>query len=199
MRGQIRPDTIQEIQDLDRPYKRLKAARIAAGYVTARQFADTHHLPEQTYGSHERKPTTEGGKGRGIPHDRAIEYAKLLATRLPEVTADWILHGAGHPPAAVWQLVHDPDSLPSMLDAARAIAPAASPTEARLDPELYADVVLAADRYLRNTRRQLQQPAFTRLCLALYDVYRARSRDEKGRLPDVSEYENLIRLASNAP
>lgn len=58
--------------------QKLKAARLAAGYRTAKQFADTHGIPQPTYALH------EAGK-RGLTRKRAEHYARLL-----DVRTEWL-------------------------------------------------------------------------------------------------------------
>lgn len=88
-------------QTLDRPWKRLKAAREAAGFKTARSFSDTLGIGHNTYGNHERPPRSEGGKGRAFDQERAAAYATALSRTLPGLTADWLLHNAGPVPAGL--------------------------------------------------------------------------------------------------
>ena len=86
---------------LDRPWKRLKAARIAAGFRTAKQFSDTLGIVGPTYNNHERPTRKEGGKGRQFSVQSAERYAEELGKRLPGVTADWLLYNVGPPPMAL--------------------------------------------------------------------------------------------------
>lgn len=80
---------------LTRPEQRLKAARKAAGYITATAFADAFDIAQPTYLSHER------GKdhgGRGISHEAAQNYATCLRAALPTITDEWIRFGEGPTP-----------------------------------------------------------------------------------------------------
>jgi phage repressor protein C with HTH and peptisase S24 domain len=60
---------------------RLKAARVAAGYKTAKEFADKHGLPQPTYANHENDK-------RGLRRQTARYYADAL-----DVTVEWLLDG----------------------------------------------------------------------------------------------------------
>jgi SOS-response transcriptional repressor LexA len=68
---------------------RLKTARVAAGYKTAKQFADAHSIAQGTYALHE-------SGGRGLQREAAVEYAKLL-----NVSVDWLYTGEGQGPSSV--------------------------------------------------------------------------------------------------
>lgn len=67
---------------------RLKLARIAAGYRTAKSFAEKHQIPQPTYALH------ESGK-RDLTNKVAERYAQLLG-----VTIEWLLFGRGAGPGA---------------------------------------------------------------------------------------------------
>ena len=71
--------------------RRLREARLAAGFKTAKQFADTHRIPQPTYAMH------EGGQ-RGLRRDVAATYARLL-----DVSVEWLL--TGKPASSVAQAV----------------------------------------------------------------------------------------------
>lgn len=83
---------------LSRPWKRLKAARIAAGFKTAKHFSDMLGLNQVTYNNHERPPTSEGGKGRRFDLTTANKYAELLVQSLSGISGEWLLHNTGEPP-----------------------------------------------------------------------------------------------------
>ena len=65
------------------PAERLKQARLAAGFKTAKEFSDTHYIAQATYSTH------ESGK-RGLKLQTAQHYAELL-----NVSTAWILTGEG--------------------------------------------------------------------------------------------------------
>jgi transcriptional regulator with XRE-family HTH domain len=68
---------------------RLKWARRAAGYATAREFAQAHGITKGTYDGHE-------AGSRGLMFKGTAErYADLL-----DVSLDWLLTGKGDGPAA---------------------------------------------------------------------------------------------------
>lgn len=62
---------------------RLREARRAAGYSSARYFATTHNIPESTYSQHET------GK-RSLSVDMLLHYSTLL-----QVNPGWLLTGMG--------------------------------------------------------------------------------------------------------
>lgn len=66
--------------DIERS-RRLKGARIAAGYKTMKLFVDAHGLTEVTYRSHENGT-------RNVTYNAAQIYAKYL-----NVTTEWIMDG----------------------------------------------------------------------------------------------------------
>lgn len=61
--------------------KRLREARVAAGYRTAKEFADKNGIPQSTFALHEK------GR-RGLTRDVAIAYANDL-----KINLDWLLTG----------------------------------------------------------------------------------------------------------
>ncbi|MBL4907659.1 MAG: hypothetical protein JKX94_09430 [Sneathiella sp.] len=63
---------------------RLKSARIAAGYVTGREFADKNGVARSTYS------TQESGT-RGLTAEAAELYAEMLG-----ITPSWLLFGKEH-------------------------------------------------------------------------------------------------------
>lgn len=66
---------------------RLRQARQAAGYRTAREFADTHDIPQPTYTMHEL------GK-RALKRETAVRYAKAL-----NISLEWLMTGNGKGPS----------------------------------------------------------------------------------------------------
>ena len=64
---------------------RLKTARMAAGFKSAREFCDEHSIPPSTYSLHETG-------GRAIRPKAAEKYAELLG-----INAIWLLTGAFSP------------------------------------------------------------------------------------------------------
>lgn len=81
--------------DFKRPEERLRAAREAAGFVTAASFADSHDIKRATYSAHERGP--EAG-GNGMLRAVGERYAAILRRWFPEFSAEWLLYGAGPSP-----------------------------------------------------------------------------------------------------
>lgn len=72
------------------PHERLKLARVAAGWRTAKSFAEAKGIPQSTYALH------EGGKRpRGLA-ESVGRYAKELGNCSPE----WLLTGQGYGPVA---------------------------------------------------------------------------------------------------
>lgn len=98
-----------EAMKLDTPADRLRAARLAAGFRTAREFSDRHNIPQATYSLHETG-------GRGLRKAVAEGYARLLTERLPEVTADWLLYGRGTLPQALRPLMAGEDIAPGVRE-----------------------------------------------------------------------------------
>lgn len=68
------------------PADRLRTARHARGFRTAKAFADKHGIPQPTYALH------ESGK-RSLSRDVGERYAGLL-----EIPVEWLLFGRGEPP-----------------------------------------------------------------------------------------------------
>nr|WP_222532543.1 S24 family peptidase [Azospirillum sp. 412522] len=81
--------------------QRLRLARTAAGYRTAKEFAASHGVPQPTYALH------ESGE-RGLRADVAGRYASLLG-----VSAAWLLTGEGQGPAAIASTPPEPPAPPA--------------------------------------------------------------------------------------
>ena len=64
---------------------RLKAARIAAGYKSAKDFCERFAIPASTYSLHETG-------GRGLKKETAQRYAVFL-----DIDLEWLLHGTSRP------------------------------------------------------------------------------------------------------
>ena len=65
--------------------KRLKIARIASGYNTAREFTEKYSIPASTYSQH------ENGK-RALSIENIINYAEVI-----KVDPSWLITGEGNP------------------------------------------------------------------------------------------------------
>ncbi|EKD72815.1 MAG: hypothetical protein ACD_45C00578G0002 [uncultured bacterium] len=64
---------------------RIRAARKAAGFKTAKTFLKKHKVPASTYSQHE--------SGARTPDDKALKfYSKVF-----DVGFDWLKNGKGHP------------------------------------------------------------------------------------------------------
>lgn len=68
---------------MDTANKRLKEARIQAGYESAAAFAAVADVGETTYRHHEN-----GTGGRGVPSSKLAHYARVLG-----VSVEWLLTG----------------------------------------------------------------------------------------------------------
>lgn len=174
--------------DLDRPWKRLKACRIAAGFPTIKSFTDAQGINYASYRTHENPTRAEGGKGRKFTQATAETYAGLFRERHLDVDAEWLLWGAGEPPVGVL--------------GGPAIAVAGSHlrdgNEARMtiDRDLMARVVEAAESYLIDAALTVDPSRKGELFLALYELVErepARTADEP---IDISRYDNVFRLVA---
>jgi phage repressor protein C with HTH and peptisase S24 domain len=67
--------------------RRLRHARAAAGFRTAKEFAERHGIPQSTYALHETG-------ARGLKPEIAERYGALL-----RVSAGWLLTGEGRAPS----------------------------------------------------------------------------------------------------
>lgn len=177
---------------LDRPERRLKAARIAAGFQTAKEFADKNGLAPATFTAHERGK--EQG-GRGLNRKNADAYAKLFKKRLPDLTADWLLYGEGAAPAKVAA------GQGAQKFGAERGAAGKTPARSAHDPgggrivlsaELFKDVVTATETYLSSEGISVPAERKGELFLALYQL---AERDSEADGIDITRYGNVIRLA----
>lgn len=80
---------------MDTPANRLKNARAAAGFGSAREAALAMDIPYETYAQHENG-------GRGFRADRAAVYARRFRT-----SPEWLLYGKGDAPAAASEPTED--------------------------------------------------------------------------------------------
>ena len=75
---------------MDKPYDRLRAARVHAGFQTAQQACERFHWNPGTYRSHERSPDQAGAR------DFSPKWAETYAGAF-RVPADWLLWGKNPP------------------------------------------------------------------------------------------------------
>lgn len=80
------PQCITDCNMDETPADRLKEARVARGFRTAKQFSDTHGIPQPTYSTHE-------SGSRKLTRDAALRYASLL-----NISVEWLLTGNGEGP-----------------------------------------------------------------------------------------------------
>lgn len=80
---------------------RLKQARVAAGYRTAKEFSDSHQMPQSTYSTHEKGT-------RPLTMESAGVYADILG-----IKAAWLLFGDEGRPSESADLVTDSKLLPT--------------------------------------------------------------------------------------
>ena len=196
---------------LRRANDRLKAARAAAGYRTAKEFADTHGIETSTYSNHE-------SGARGIRQPTADRYVDFLAPNLAGISADWIRFGDGPPPANIakeparnkGQLnsgrrgIGNPRAVadfPNQINPAAAAGPADGPGDDLpgpdvLNKEILARVVVSVETYLENHARRVPPGRKADLILCVYEAY-----VESGDWPapiDPERFRHVIRLASES-
>lgn len=198
--------------DLFRPDQRLKAARAAAGYRTAKEFADKNGFPAVTVQKHEKGK--EAG-GRGLRRAQAEKYARALAKTLDGVNADWLLYGRGEPPVGVLGPPGQSPARPAPArsgrsgaretdaggrrypgqfrqDRARAPDPILDAPELRnIDPRLLAEVIAATEDYLSEHGLTVPGRKKADLILALY-VLALNDAEER---VDIARHANVIQLA----
>lgn len=92
------------------PASRLKFARFAAGYRTAKEFSDKHGIPQPTYSNHE-------SGGRSLLPDVAADYA----TKLGNTSAGWLLTGEGISPTAGTGMPQENEQIAAISAAAGAL------------------------------------------------------------------------------
>ncbi len=181
--------------ELDRPWKRLKAARRAAGYLTAKEFSDTHGISQVTYNSHERPPRKEGGKGRAFSPPTAERYAELLKSALPDITGDWLLHNVGDPPAKIVSPSASktpPHAQPDNQAARRRGSPPA-PALPDIDPDVMAAAVTAAETLFTEEGKNPGREIRAEIYFALHDAMLSAGPDG---MADLDHLRPLIRVAA---
>lgn len=88
------------------PGQRLKFARVAAGYRTARAFSDKFGIPQSTYSLHE-------SDGRGLTEDVAVQYADWLGN----CSAAWLQYAEGRSPmTGIDDVKHIQEVVPAPLN-----------------------------------------------------------------------------------
>ncbi|NNM59389.1 MAG: hypothetical protein HKM04_06190 [Legionellales bacterium] len=146
---------------------RLKAARRAAGFSTARAFCQAFNIPKSTFGQHE--------KGQRIPKDRMLkEYAKHL-----EVNFIWLKTGegdafAGQNPNKT-ALIHkevNKETLANQLAYKRDEIPS-------LDEEFFANLIEKTMIYLEKNNIKFTHREFASTITTLYQHIRKAEKDPK--------------------
>ena len=190
---------------LNRPEERLKAARIAAGFVTAATFAATHDIKVVTYQAHERG---EDNGGRRMPKAVIERYATALGERLSHITADWLRFGSGEPPLEVVRdaaAAPDTDTGPGALqDRGHAFTPhpaaQAGPT-ADGDRALLRTIMATVDKFLDDGGLDIAPDKRIDLYFAILDLETERREASPGdgtadNVIDLARYQSMIHLAS---
>src|SRR4051812_14483428 len=95
--------------------RRLKAARIAAGYRSAREAALENEWPESSYRAHENGTRTIG-------QDDAERYVRVFRARGARITAQQIQYGDGRDTAEASAITFVP-LYPDFVSAGRLLEP----------------------------------------------------------------------------
>ncbi len=148
--------------DLARANGRLKAARIAANYRTAKEFAVKNDINYPTYKAHERGQNT----GRGIRENTAKGYASILQKRIPNITSDWILYREGPAPFAT-----DDDDRNMVLNT-----------------DLMADCLDVVVTYCIDHGKSLSGERIALVALCLYQAYEFETGGLKSHNPAIPLY-----------
>lgn len=144
--------------------KRLKAARKAAGFKSARDFALAQNIALSTYAQH------EAGK-RSINAELIINYSKTF-----QINSYWLLTGDGDPYSGVIDkerkaiLEHETYSISrNPLDKSK--------NYKLIDIELLKKILITADSSFSKDMLELPYPEVLDYCLDLYDVVSSLTAD----------------------
>ena len=152
---------------------RLRAARKAAGFKSARAFAEKYEIPESTYSQHEL------GK-RSLNADTLMKYSALCA-----INPSWLLTGAGQP-----YLSKNTSKEKLLFSNLEPISNAVSPTLdlciqkdgiSTVDMALFVEII---QRVVRHTQKQCINLGVSELiefCIDVYNGVIATSADEANK------------------
>jgi repressor LexA len=159
------------------PAERLKQARIARKFRTAKQFSDTHGIPQATYSTH------ESGK-RGLSREAALRYAELL-----DISIDWLLTGRGVGPEGASD---DPENAVhvSSIPVVGAVQAGQWVEAVEWDQDEWYEIAIPPDPRYPNQRRfglEVRGPSMNELypegsvvvCLRLYELGREPKSGER--------------------
>src|ERR1700733_6781248 len=135
--------------------KRLKAARKAAGFKSAKDFAAFQNIPLSTYSQH------ESGK-RSINAELIISYSMKL-----QVNPYWLLTGNGD----AFLGAIDPEKKTILEDETFTIQSQEKSKNYKLiDVDLLRKILITAESLLNDTSVKLSYPELIDYCFDLYEV-----------------------------
>jgi len=187
------------LDNLDRPWKRLRAIRKGAGYRTAAEFADKHEINRPTYNNHENPPRAEGGKGRAFNEATASFYVGIFHPQFPDLTMDWLLYGAGPAPLNLDRDRNgdgDGDEFINSGTHDTNLSPRHPRTDKPRILSMVIDITRAVDQIAAEENLQLDTQAHRELVLALYEILAAETNGNDGAtIINLDKYRPLIRMA----
>jgi hypothetical protein len=155
---------------------RLKTARMAAGFKSAKQFCDKHQISSSTYSLHETG-------GRNIKPKVAERYSKLLG-----INAVWLLTGAGSPYAKLADerpLSHDEFAELLKHQGVEAVKTAISKKNAFLeyvDPLLFCEIVIRMINILQSKNFHLETIELSKKAVEIYKDISISSDDREAQV-----------------
>ncbi len=155
---------------------RLRAARRAANFRSARTFAFQNEIPESTYSQHET------GK-RALSPEMLLNYSQLL-----NVDPGWLLTGDGSPYLMQGQdqereqlISQEMQNLRNFLDGSMYKIPPIKGRIALIDMELFLDVLRAIAVSFSNDKISVSYEDLIDFCIDIYNNVVTTSVNEKNR------------------
>ncbi len=162
--------------------KRLKLARIASGYQSAKIFTNKYNIPSSTYCNHENG-------NRSLTLDNINNYAKLL-----NIDIAWLVTGRGSPCGNIYsqvleeKILFEQEQMIKLGELPEVLAPIISETNkySTIDVPVFKAILEELMPLLRQIPEPKDRDA-AHFCFELYNKIIATNADEKVRI-------DLIRL-----
>lgn len=151
---------------------RLRIARRAANYRSARSFAFKHNIPESTYSQHET------GK-RALNSEVLVRYSKLL-----NIDIGWLLTGEGAicPHQIKDELISsEMQNLKNYLDGSINTIPPIKDRIALVDMDLFFDILRAIAVTFSNDKIRVGYEELLEFCIKVYNNVVSSAANEKSR------------------
>ena len=155
---------------------RLRAARRAAKFKSARIFAAQHNIPESTYSQHET------GK-RALNPDMLLRYSELL-----DMNPGWLLTGEGMPyflpkedPENTADIYQKIVNLKNYINVSVVDIPIKKDQQIGIDMELFSEIFREITRSFAASNMSFTCKECVEFCAEVYNTVVATSIEQKNR------------------